>query len=60
VEAAERAIVEPGVKPIANTNRIVPAVVDEARHKRKRVTFADAVAAHVNTGNLRVFLFGKS
>jgi hypothetical protein len=47
VEAAKRAIVEPGVEPIANTNRIVPAVVGEARDKRKRVTFADAVAAHV-------------
>jgi hypothetical protein len=40
VEAAERAIVEPGVEPIANTNRIVPAVGGEARDKRKRVTFA--------------------
>ena len=36
-----------GVKPIANTNRIVPAVGGEARDKRKRVTFADAVAVHV-------------
>jgi hypothetical protein len=35
-----------GVEPIAN-NRIVPAVVCKARDKRKRVTFADAVAAHV-------------
>jgi hypothetical protein len=40
VEAAERA----GVEQIANTNRIVPAVVGEACDKR--VTFADAVAAH--------------
>jgi hypothetical protein len=47
MEAAERAIVEPGVEPIANTNRIVPAVGGEARDKRKRATFADAVAAHV-------------
>jgi hypothetical protein len=38
VEAAERAVVESGVEPIANTNRIVPAVVGEARDKRKRVT----------------------
>jgi hypothetical protein len=38
---------KPVVEPIANTNRIVPAVVGEARDKRKRVTFADAVAAHV-------------
>jgi hypothetical protein len=38
VEAAERAVVEAGVEPIANTNRIVPAVVGEARDKRKRVT----------------------
>ncbi len=37
VEAAERAVVEPGVKPIANTNRSVPAVVGEARDKRKGV-----------------------
>jgi hypothetical protein len=36
-----------GVEPIANTNRIVPAVGGEARDKRTRVTFADAVAAHV-------------
>jgi hypothetical protein len=28
---------KPGVEPIANTNRIVPAVVGEARDKRKRV-----------------------
>jgi hypothetical protein len=48
MEAAERAIVEPGVEPIANTNRIVPAVGGEARDSRKRVTFADAVAAHVD------------
>jgi hypothetical protein len=34
VEAAERVVVEPGVEPIANTNRIVPAVVGEARDKR--------------------------
>jgi hypothetical protein len=47
VKAAERAVVEPSVEPIANTNRIVPAVVGEARDKRKRVTFAGAVAAHV-------------
>jgi hypothetical protein len=32
VEAAERAVVEAGVEPIANTNRIDPAVVGEARH----------------------------
>jgi hypothetical protein len=38
VEADERAVVESGVEPIANTNRIVPAVVGEARDKRKRVT----------------------
>jgi hypothetical protein len=38
VEAAERAVVEPGIEPIANINRIVPAVVGEARDKRKRVT----------------------
>jgi hypothetical protein len=38
VEAAERAVVEPGVEPIANTNRCVPAVGGEARDKRKRVT----------------------
>jgi hypothetical protein len=38
VEAAERAVVEPGVELIANTNRIVPAVVGEACDKRKRVT----------------------
>jgi hypothetical protein len=44
VEAAERAVVEPGVESIANINRIVPAVVGEARDKRKRETFADAVA----------------
>jgi hypothetical protein len=37
-----------GVESIANTNRIVPAVGGEARDKRKRVTFADAVAAHVD------------
>ena len=36
-----------GVELIANTNRIVPAVGGEARDKRKRVTFANAVAAHV-------------
>jgi hypothetical protein len=36
-----------GVELIANTNRIVPAVGGEARDKRKRVTFADAFAAHV-------------
>ena len=41
VEAAERAVDEPGVEPIANTNRIVTAVVGEARDKRKRVTFAE-------------------
>jgi hypothetical protein len=41
VEAAERVVVEPGVEPIANTNRIVQAVVGEARDKRQRVTFAD-------------------
>ncbi len=38
VEAAERAVVELDVEPIANTNRIVPAVGGEARDKRTRVT----------------------
>jgi hypothetical protein len=36
VEAADRAVVEPGVEQIANINRIVPAVVGEARDKDKR------------------------
>ena len=35
-----------GVEPIANTNRIVPAVVGEARDKRKRVTLPNAVDTH--------------
>jgi hypothetical protein len=44
---------KPGVEPIANINRIVPAIVGEA-HARQAVArdVADAIAAHVTSQSL--------
>ena len=56
VEAAERAVVEPGVEPIANISRIVPAVVGEAcaRNGTSNQSLPFAAQLGVNVGTLAV------